>query len=234
MAKTVWVDDIGEITLYKRKSARSVRLTITSTGGVRVSLPKWLPYNSGVFFVEKKKAWVISQKLKNQKIMLEEGDLIGRSHQLHFNSAVGGTSIVKTKIIGKKVIIATKLSTGSSLVQQKATSACERALKREAEVVFPPRLDTLAEKHNFSYKQLRICKLTSRWGSCSSNKVITLSYFMMQLPDDLIDYVILHELVHTEFLNHSANFWNKLEELVPGAKTKRKELHAHKLRLEPL
>lgn len=232
MIKQVWVDEIGEVTLNKRRSARSLRLRVTSSGDVHVSLPKWLPYNSGVYFVEKKKPWILDQKSKNQKVILSNGSRIGKTYCLFFetNNAADKT---KTKILGKKIIISSGLAYDSHLVQVKAIAACERALKIEALSTLPLILQSLAEKHNFTYKNLSIRKLTSRWGSCSSHRLITLSYYMVQLPEELINYVLLHELVHTQHMDHGRDFWQKLEELVPDAKQKRKHLHTHKLRLEP-
>lgn len=233
MSKLIWVDEIGEVTLSKRRSARSLRLRVTANGEVHVSLPKWLPYNSGVYFVEKKKSWILEQKSKNQKIIIKHGSQIGKTYSLYFE-VTDKTDSVKTKIVGQKIIVSSSLDFNSHAVQTKAISACERALKKEAETTLPSQLQLIAKQYGFSYKNLVIRKLTSRWGSCSSHKIITLSYFMVQLPDELINYVILHELVHTQHLNHSRDFWHKLEELVPDARRKRKLLHAHKLRLEPL
>jgi predicted metal-dependent hydrolase len=75
---------------------------------------------------------------------------------------------------------------------------------------------------------VQIRKLTARWGSCSSAKVITLSYYLMQLPWPLIDYVLLHELSHTEHMNHGSDFWGKFESVLPGAKVLRKEIRTYK------
>ena len=70
--------------------------------------------------------------------------------------------------------------------------------------------------------------MKTKWGSCDQNHDITLNYYLMQLPWNLIDYVLIHELVHTEHLNHSEEFWNRFEEALPGAKKIRKELKTYK------
>ena len=75
------------------------------------------------------------------------------------------------------------------------------------------RLDYLARKHGYSYNQLYIRKQRTRWGSCSSRNNISLNIKLVLLPGDLIDYVILHELVHTRIKNHSPRFWAELEGL---------------------
>ena len=105
-----------------------------------------------------------------------------------------------------------------------AVRAAERAMKKEAEQLLPSRLADLARKHNYSYSSVTVRKLVSRWGSCSSHKVISLSYFLMQLPWELIDYVILHELAHTKRMNHSPDFWEELEKTCPNARQLRKQI----------
>src|SRR5213075_157516 len=92
------------------------------------------------------------------------------------------------------IVITSNLPLESVDVQAKAQKAAERALKVEAENLLPQRLKILAERHNFSYKDVKIRKLTSRWGSCSNAKNIRLSYYLIQLPWPMIDYVLLHEL----------------------------------------
>ena len=72
------------------------------------------------------------------------------------------------------------------------------------------RLDYLARKHGYSYNRLYVRNQRTRWGSCSSKNNISLNMKLLLLPDDLIDYVILHELVHTRIKNHSPRFWAEL------------------------
>jgi predicted metal-dependent hydrolase len=71
-------------------------------------------------------------------------------------------------------------------------------------------LHELAEKHQFQYNKVTIRNNKRNWGSCSSKNNISLNLQMMKLPDELIDYILLHELVHTEIKNHGQGFWNKL------------------------
>ncbi len=66
---------------------------------------------------------------------------------------------------------------------------------------------------------MKINKSRTRWGSCSSKKVINLSYYCLFLPEHLIDFVILHELSHTIKMNHGEGFW-KLLDSVSGGKAK--------------
>ena len=68
------------------------------------------------------------------------------------------------------------------------------------------------------YKSVGVKQLTRRWGSCSSKKDITFNLRLMTLQSEYIDYVIFHELTHTQHMNHGSEFWAKLEQVYPGAK----------------
>jgi hypothetical protein len=113
-------------------------------------------------------------------------------------------------------------------VQAVAQRAAIRALRSEAEQILPKRLRDLASQYDLDFKSVTIKQLTSRWGSCDQNKDIALNLFLMQLPWSLIDYVLVHELVHTKHLHHGEDFWNTLESLIPDAKNLRAEIRKHK------
>ena len=68
------------------------------------------------------------------------------------------------------------------------------------------KLNKLAAIHGFTFNGVTIRNQKTRWGSCSRNKKISLNMKLVLLPEDLIDYVILHELVHTRISNHSNRF----------------------------
>ena len=82
----------------------------------------------------------------------------------------------------------------------------------------------LSQKNNLSYNKLVFKTLKSRWGSCSVDNIICLNNMLYYLPRHLVEYVILHELVHTKIKNHSQDFWKNLEEICKNAKLYRKEL----------
>ena len=91
--------------------------------------------------------------------------------------------------------------------------------KEEAREKLSERLAKLAAEHHFQYNRVSIRNQKTRWGSCSSNNNISLNMKLLHLPDQLIDYILLHELVHTRVKNHSQDFWNELETVVPNART---------------
>ena len=86
------------------------------------------------------------------------------------------------------------------------------------------RLQELASKNGFTYKKVTIRNQRTRWGSCSTKNNISLNIKLVRLPDELIDYVILHELVHTRIKNHGKAFWAELNRLVKNSKEMRSKL----------
>jgi|SRR5579884_1802851 len=222
--KYVELPGIGRVLLAKRRGSHSLRLTIRSDGVVRVGLPAWAPYAAGVKFALDRKEWINSHLVKISKPQLTNGQRIGKSFRLEFRQDLSKKTVV-TKVTANQVTIASPYPVSHPITQTAAVKASERALKKDAEKLLAIRLRQLAQKHGYSYKSLKIKKLRSRWGSCSSIGEITLNLYLIQLPWRLIDYVILHELVHTKHMNHSQSFWDNLEGALPLAKSLRREIH---------
>jgi predicted metal-dependent hydrolase len=80
------------------------------------------------------------------------------------------------------------------------------------------RLEYLARKHGFTYNRVFIRNQKTRWGSCSFHNNISLNMKLANLPEELTDYVILHELTHTRVKNHGKEFWVELGKTVPDAR----------------
>lgn len=225
-AKYVDVPEIGQIALYKRRGASGVKLSITHDGTIRVTLPLWAPYRLGVEFARNKAEW-LAKKRKPKQILLS-GDRVGKAHRFVFEERpereTVGTRIVGTDI---RLFIPKGLEPDSKELQDAAEKAAVKALKKEGEQLLPQRLKTLAAQHGFSYSTVAVKRLRSRWGSCNERKDIVFNCYLMQLPWHLIDYVILHELTHTQILRHGDPFWRELAKYVPKLAEIRKEMKLH-------
>jgi predicted metal-dependent hydrolase len=92
-------------------------------------------------------------------------------------------------------------------------------LRAEAKRRLPEMVEKLAKEHNFSYGAVRVKAIRSKWGSCTARNDINLSLFLVQLPDYLTEYVVLHELCHTVHHNHSPKF-HALLDIVSGGRSK--------------
>ncbi|HEU5004715.1 MAG TPA: SprT family zinc-dependent metalloprotease [Candidatus Saccharimonadales bacterium] len=228
--KRVEIPGIGEVVLSKRRGTTHLRLSVNAKGIVRVGMPYWTPYAAGIAFARERTDWINKHLSSHTKATFRSGDRIGKAHVLSINQDVA-LDRPKSRLTKTEVIISSPLPIDHKFTQEKIVEASIRALKQEAETLLPQRLQYLARQHGFNYKEVRIRSLTSRWGSCSTHKVITLSFYLMQLPWELIDYVLLHELVHTEQMNHGPDFWRRFESVLPGAKKLRKQVNAHKPRV---
>lgn len=103
------------------------------------------------------------------------------------------------------------------------------ALKQQARLFLPDRLQLLARQSGLSFHSVRINSSQGRWGSCSVRKDINLSCYLLLLPSHLIDYVLLHELCHTLEMNHGDRFWQLLNRFTDGkALALRKELKEYR------
>ena len=91
------------------------------------------------------------------------------------------------------------------------------------------RIEELATQNGFKYGKVSIRNQKTRWGSCSDQNNISLNMKLVLLPDELMDYVILHELVHTKIKNHSKKFWAELDKYTGNAKQKAADLRKYGL-----
>ena len=103
------------------------------------------------------------------------------------------------------------------------------SLRAQAKKELPPRLAELAAQHDFKYNKVFIKNNISNWGSCSSLGNINLNLRLVELPSELQDYVMLHELCHLRYLNHGREFHALLESVCPGHRALARELRAHRL-----
>lgn len=222
--RRILLDDIGPVTLYKRRGAKNVKLTVGHNGDIRVTLPIWAPYRLGSRFVEQRRSWLLTRRV--QIVPLTEGLRVGKAHQLRLVAHTGTT--VRTRVANNliTVTIPQKHPVDSPEVQLAIKQSAVRALKKEARQLLPQRLDALASQHGFTYRSVQIKEMRSRWGSCSQHKDIVLNCYLMQLPWELINYVLLHELLHTRVLAHGPPFWNELSRYVNDLPDIRKTMRA--------
>ena len=100
----------------------------------------------------------------------------------------------------------------------KAERTFLRWYKEQAARLLLERVLNFAGKHGFHYQKIRISSARTRWGSCSSRGTLSFTYRLVLASADVVDYVVMHELVHTQIRNHSNIFWKRLGELMPDYK----------------
>ena len=239
--KTLFIEDIGEITIRKSKKAKRISIRIKQGGEVQTILPQWAPYRAGIIFAQKKKNWILkhlnkSGSFSGRKIIFTENSnfktwnhdlLISREgkEKISFNICPGLV----------KVIVPEQFNIEDDDIQTFIREAISRALRIEAAEYLPERLKVISEKFDLKYNNLSLRNQKTLWGSCSSKNNINLNVNLMRLPTHLIDYVLLHELVHTKHKNHGPGFWNTLHLYSGNAKKLARELRNFSIQLmEPV
>jgi len=223
---TIYDDEFGDISIRRSVRSSAVRITVTPTGTLRATMPPYAP----VFLL---KRLVKSSRPQLRKMLeqhqpayaLENGMEIGKSHKLLIKQG-NATSV---KRYGQQILVI--LGPGDNLsdssVDRLVRDAIIAALRLEARHYLTKRLALFAEQLDCYYERVRFSHAGGRWGSCSSTGTISLNIALMKLPFNLIDYVIIHELSHTKQMNHSAKFWELVEDADPSYKLHRKLLKKH-------
>ncbi len=227
--KQIEVDGVGELTLTRRSGIKSIRVRINHDGEPEVSAPRHIPVAYIKRFIRSKKDWI--RKHSTEGKPLSDGDKIGNFHLL---SVSGGTSF-RTSIRGNNIraTIPASSSIQSDIVQNHLRKASVKALRKESNELFPERVRLWADSGTGEYKKLSIKNMKTRWGSYTSKGGLNLSLYLVQAPQELVDYVIVHELCHSAHMNHSDKFWKNVEKYIPDYKQRRKELHKHRMTVTP-
>jgi predicted metal-dependent hydrolase len=228
-SKEFVLDNQFKFVVTKRRSSRHMRISIGSDGVIKVSIPAYIPYSAAIAFAKSKRNWIIQHQPEIK--IYKDGMAIGKSHHLLIKPD-STISKIQTRLKDTEAIlyIPIDLEPESEIVQKAVKALAARAYKVQATSLLPIRVDSLANKLGFTYNELRYRNLKNRWGSCDQNKNITLNINLMELPWHLIDYVIIHELNHTKYLNHSQDFWANMQKMLPATKELRKELKTFRAR----
>lgn len=211
-----------------RSKRKTLVLRVLDSHNVEVRAPEHLPDSKIHEFVESHRDWIlkkqteIATKLSNRKYFTDSGlfYVLGRAYPL----------------IIKPLSHPPLWFDGSSFTLSKTHQAKTKDLfmawyKKQAGGLIKAKTESLAKQHNFKFKSIKIGNAKSRWGSCSGKNNLSFSLRLIMAPIPVVDYVIVHELVHTVHHNHSKSFWNQVSKYCPNYKVERSwlKLHGHDL-----
>lgn len=97
-------------------------------------------------------------------------------------------------------------------------------MKREAKKILPEKCDYYAKILGVSYNRITIRHQRTVWGSCSGKGNLNFNVLLMAMPDDVQNYVVIHELCHLKEMNHSPKFWELVSTVMPDYMVKRRYL----------
>ncbi len=204
--------------MQKYNSARNIKLKIDKNGSIKVSLPNYVPYLAARKFLHKNTLW-IEKKLDLLKFQKNKYYYLGNNIDL----------IKKEYLNNKNLKYIFKNNTLIVLINRFNTFTNDELffewIRIQAENYIPKRVNGLAKKYNFQFYKLQLKNLSTRWGSCSSKKILSFNVKLMYFNYNIIDYVIIHELCHLKEMNHSEKFWKLVKSIIPEYELYRKELN---------
>lgn len=103
----------------------------------------------------------------------------------------------------------------------------EKKFRQAAKDYIPYRVEYFHKQTGGRYTSITIRDQKSRWGSCSGRGTLSFNYRLMMAPPKVLDYVVVHELCHLTHMNHSKDFWNMVESILPDYKESKKWLKEH-------
>jgi predicted metal-dependent hydrolase len=193
--------------------ARRYILRVRPDGTLRVTVPRGGSRREAEQFVRRHEKWVIRERGR----MREERSLEpGRGWHDGRTILVSGEAVrmsVEAHANGWRVGYGDRSVHVRELADVK--TAVERDLRELARSVLLPRLKDLAGQHGLRLGAVTIRNQRSRWGSCARNGNIALNFRLVQMPPQVRDYVLVHELMHLKQQNHSRRFWRLVEATCP-------------------
>ena len=222
-------EELGSIEFVRSERAKHIRVRILNTG-LKVSLPARATQEDALKFINSIRKKLILKQEKIEKGLEKSNILISETSQLQtltFNVIVKPGERKNIFFSLKNGTLNIEFPSGTDCTdkqsQQHFWNGISYFMRKEAKRLLPNRTKQLAEKYGFTFSDVKIQSSKTRWGSCSRAQSINLSLYLMLLPAELVDYVILHELCHTKEMNHGANFWIWMDRVTDK---KSKELRA--------
>ena len=215
-----------------RSKRKTLSLSINENADLVVRAPHRASYDEIQKFISEKSVW-IDNKQRLIKARLEDNkNQHSRGSQCLYLGSLYPLKIDNSNV--EPISFNGQMFTITNVNRERISLALKSWYKKRFIEVALPRLSYFSDKYKLKVNQVRVKEQKTLWGSCSSKNNINLNYLLIMAPMKVIDYVIVHELVHTIHKNHSAKFWQKVETIMPNYKDARNWLKENGYRLRYL
>jgi predicted metal-dependent hydrolase len=215
----------ASLIFVRHPRARRYILRVLPDGTARVTIPRRGSRQEAERFVNAQQRWIEQQRLRRLDLQARPAApapdphiVLFRGEQIRIERFVDGTD---TKVRFGDRALALKSAT------EDPRNTIVRYLRKVATNELPERLLALAAAHQLKVARVAIRDQRTRWGSCSSTGCISLNWRLVQMPDAVRDYVLLHELMHLREPNHSRRFWRHVATVCPDFQQSRRWLRTH-------
>lgn len=212
-----------------RRSKRASRPRIdVELSGITVVIPNGYKLDPEEFLREKKdwvleKYWKIENYLaKIPKWKFEEGEkfpYLGKKLTIRY------TDNGKPRITNKEIIIPNNNGSSSTKL------TIERLYRRRARDIISKKISKFEGHFSESFNKLYIRDQKTKWASCSAKKNISFNWRLLLAPEEVLEYVVVHELIHLEEPNHSRRFWRRIEDILQDYRERRRWLKENSAKL---
>jgi predicted metal-dependent hydrolase len=193
------------------RRAKRYIIRVRPDGSLRVTIPRGGSQRHAQLFLEEQQTWAERERLRVLALHAPArwfaGEPILLGGRLVRLSVVADHGSRWLELGGERV----RLRDGTMDLRP----AAEECLTRIARRTLAPRLHELAAVHGLSVHRVTIRNQRSRWGSCARSGAVALNFRLVQTPEAVRDYVLIHELMHLKQQNHSRRFWRLVEEACP-------------------
>ena len=213
-----------------RRSARrkkTVAVTVDPAGGVLLVAPEHFTTSRLDAVVRRKAAWIVQRRrhveahdppLSPREFVSGESVLyLGRHYRLKVHRRETGDA----KLRGGWLHVPAPAGAGQTAAVR---SALVTWLRRHAAERLPERVAAWRAKAGVAMPRVVIADQQKRWGSCDRNGTIRLNWRIIQAPMRLVDYVVVHELVHLRHRGHGRDYWQALGKIMPDYERRREDL----------
>ena len=193
-----------------RSKRKTLSLTINENAELIIRAPKRLSIEKIQDFINEKENWI---NRKKRLIENQIKDVTSNHNKLLYLGNL--FPINEEQNSSKELFFTGEEFIANSIEPDSLSLSIKKWYKNKFKEIALPRVAYFANKHNLMVNQVRIKNQKTMWGSCSSKNNINLNYLLLMAPMGVIDYVIVHELVHTIHRNHSTDFWDSVESIMP-------------------
>jgi predicted metal-dependent hydrolase len=200
-----------------RKRRRTISLQITNQADVIVSAPYFTPKNEINLFIKEKFDWIQKKidRKKEEQFHSKEKQYVSGEYFYYLGSPYPLEVFLQQDIPAGLVFWGNRfyLNTVGNTAQKRDYFI--QWYRKKSQEHFAVRVDYLGSELGLSPRKIRITTARQRWGSCSEKNDLAFSFRLLMATQAVIDYVIVHELMHIKEKNHSAKFWKLIEAVMP-------------------
>jgi predicted metal-dependent hydrolase len=203
-----------KVVIARHRRARRYVLRVNDDDSLRLTVPRGASIAGGLRFAVAQEKWIGRERERRAASLEPWRD--------------GTTIWYRGEQVCLRVTPAEIAWAGESIPGARdVRAAVEAHLATLASNELPCRCVALSKQCRLSVARISVRNQRSRWGACSTRRVITLNWRLLQMPPRVTDYVILHELMHTRIMNHSQRFWVHLKAICPETERARQWLCAN-------